>query len=288
MTPLLLVLYVDLERAIPEVGEGRAVKAALEEEHRRATERIRAREEQLERISDPARYDSEAARIAEETAKEEHALEAKQDRLLAPIVEKMRQLADEAKLIDLSEHPLIDPPKECDWTDWLVHAYAKRSAMPQAKEGCRFQKMVYVDFDRALAQSDAGKSATKRLDAFQEKGQAEIDRRQRQLAEIERELRAGQKERRRQYELERREVAQLYARYRKKMEEQARDAQDQLYGQLRRKLAEAAQRAPRLLFVQAIEDQIRLTPHCDASDWAAQWMDGKAGLDELHHRCPVE
>jgi Skp family chaperone for outer membrane proteins len=273
--PALLIVWVDLEQAIVATDEGRRIKAQLAAEHQKATAAIRAREEKLRAIADPMSYDREAAKLAEEAAKSEEALELRQEELLAPIIARMEKIIAEHRVIDLSEQPLVDPPKSCDATAWLVRAYAK--AEPLKVKPCEVAKAAYVDFDRALALSAAGKAATKGLDAFKEKAQAELDGRQRQMVEIER--RAD----RRQYEEERREVAQLYARHQREIEARAMEAEEQLYATLRKKLRASAQQG--LLFIEAIEDQRRLEPNCDASEWAAKLMDGKAAAADLRQVC---
>jgi hypothetical protein len=267
--PLLVVVWVDLEQAILETDDGKQAKAALEAEHRRSTQQIRAREERLRQLADPALYDREAEKLQQDAKELEAALEAKQEQLLAPIVKRMEKLIDEHGVIDLSEQPIVDPPPSCDATSWLARAYAKPE--PPKVTPCKLEKAVYVELDRALAQSTAGQAATKKLDLSKEKSQAELDRRQRQLLEMERH--ADPK----RYEEERREVAQLFARQQREMKAEAQDAEEALHALLRRKLREAS--LPGWMFIEAIPDQRRLSPHCDATDWAAQLLDGKKAGD---------
>ncbi len=292
------VVWVDISQAILGTTDGQKVKSQLDDEHRRINREIRAKEERLihERASiPPERYDDEAQRIQEEVGKQQDALDKKQDQLLAPIIARMKRLIEthnakgiDPLVLDLSEQPLVDPPKQCDLTSWVVRSYAA-TQVPEPKpiNPCRFSGFAYVDFDRALAQSSAGKAATASLDAFKEKGQKELDQRQRQLAEIER----ASKERpqgKEQFELERREVAMLFAKYQRELRDKEQATEKELYERLEKGLAEIVKQLPTVLFIEKIEDQKQtLEPSCDATDWAAKLIDAKAGLEALRQTCPV-
>ena len=292
------VVYVDLNQAILGTIDGRRAKTQLEEEHRRINREIRGKEERLihdKKTLEAKRYDEAAQQIQEEIAKRQEELEQKQEKLLAPIVEKMKKLVSDHNatgaaplVLDLSEQPIVDPPKECDLTSWLIRAYAAtKPPAPSPANPCRFDGFAYVDFDRALAQSAAGKSATKALDALKEKGQEELDKRQRQLAEIERTA-AERPALREQYELERREVANLFAKIQRDLAQKERETEERLYRQLEDGLASARKKLPGMLFVEALEESgTRMTPSCDATEWAALMIDAKATAEDLRKSCAV-
>ncbi len=291
--------YVDIKQAILNTVDGQRIKTKLEAENLRVSGEIRKKEEQLMRersVLEPKQYDEKAQKIQEEIAKRQEALEKKQDDLLEPLIRKMETILQQhnktkmpPKIVDLSEQPLVDPPKECDLTTWLTRAYAdEKVAPPETSGDCMFRAFLYVDFDRTLALSAAGKAATQRLDAFKEKGQAEIDRRQRQLAEIQRSAKSGRPETKAEYERERRELAQLFAKYQKELEQKEIDTEGQLYERLEKNLASTAKQLRQVLFVEALEDQTtRLEPSCDATDWAAKVIDGKGTAGELARLCPL-
>lgn len=293
------VVWVDMGRAILGTPDGRKAKAELKRKHELFQREIHGKEQRLiherEKIG-ASRYDAEIEKIQEEIEKRQAALEREQQDLLDPIVKKMEKLIETQNtrkngptVLDVTKQPLVAPPKKCDLTSWLIRAYAApKVGAPKPAFPCRFEAFVYVDFDRALAASDAGKAAAKRLDAIKEEGQADIDRRQKVLKEMEASAKMSRPAVRREFEQKRRALAQRFAKYQSDLRKKELEAEGALYEKLEKQIAEVAEALPKVLFVEILEGQgKRIEPSCDATKWAAAAVDGAGTVRSLVKACPA-
>lgn len=293
------VVWVDVKRAILGTPDGRAAKAKLKRKHELFQREIRGKEQRLihERQKfDPSRYDEEVEKIQKEVRQRQEALEKEQQALLEPIVKKMEGLleAQNARpggphVLDVTKQPLVAPPDKCDLTSWLIRAYAApRIGAPKPTFPCRFEAFVYVDFDRALAGSAAGKAATKKLDAKKAEAQADIDRRQRELREMKASAEMSRPAVKQEYEQRRRALAQRFARYQADLRKEEIRTEGALYEKLESAIGKMAKGLPKVLFIEHLEGQKeKLDPRCDATEWAATAVDGKASVASLVEACPV-
>lgn len=312
---VLLVVYVDLVRAAAATPEGKQIKAEIEHRLRQAEERVHAREHQivrlrreLERTGDPAArraYEHEVAQVDQQISDEEKKLDDEQARRLAPIIEALRKIvavpSEDARIIDQSKLPVLNPEPACDVTDWLIREHAirarekegaKSARGPKIPEACRVRAIYRVDFAELLKGLAADSKSTARLDSFQRSKQSELDAMQARLRQKEARLSASSTPAERaELERARLDLAARYDGWQKEMKGREQREEQRLEEEAEAFIRRTAERAPGALFVDAsglaldAPELAGLEPSCDATRALVDLARTRATLDDPRSLC---
>ena len=186
--------YVDLQRIVDQLPAADAARRRLVAARQEAQGRAdRKRQSLLARRSrmSVASFEQAAARLAKDIQAEEDALEAMQDRLLAPLLarlERARAGAEtaERRVVRLDEAPLVGWPAKCDLTTWLRAAFDDASTeLPSSPPDCRARRFRVVNVEALAVVSPRAKAAQQRVEAFRLRQQAVIDTRRKEVERLE-------------------------------------------------------------------------------------------------------
>jgi Skp family chaperone for outer membrane proteins len=287
------VMSVDLERAVVATRDGKRIKDELDVALTKLEEQVRAREQELaklrkviERTGDPsarADYERGAENLERFIADEERKLGDKQDTLLAPVLDKMRALAQDttsAVVITEDEYPRIAPSPACDATMWIARAYESNKRVPlNAPVECSARVIVQVDVQAVLARMEEGRVAASQLDSLQKQRQAELDRRQR---EVERIADSADRERARL------DVAARYQAYQQEIEERGKASQKRAEVAARAYIVDATKSHQGAVLVDRIDGARAVDiATCDATSWFVGALETKTPLADLATVCPA-
>lgn len=295
------VLVVDLAKAVLETPEGREAQKKLRRAHRERQVGVRNDEAALmrkkKRIT-AKQFEADLKKIQERIKKSEKQLTQMQDRLLEPILNKMRKTlrAEERaqpglKIIELTEHPVLALPKACNVTDWVNGAYGakqpRKLKIPKAP-ACSASHFVYVNFDQVIKRSKRGQDEARKLDSLQKKHQEDLDRRRRMLRDLKSKSDQDPAKWREEYRRFKKETDMIYKRHQEEIRARGRLAEDKLFKSLDRLVEQTSRKLKNAVFVELIEaKQARLTPNCDATDAFVPIFDGKASIPSVVKGCPL-
>lgn len=296
------VYSVDLGRAVLATNAGQRMSKALAKLHREEEAAIRAEEDALAKRRDriaPQDYAAAVDKLQRRIEGAEKRLAAKQDELLAPELERMRaylkagekRAGGEIRIVAKTEAPFVSLPPPCEVTKWLagVAQAGAVQAPPKRNPACRFSHFLYVRFDDVLKKTREAQAVMAQLDATKEKYQAELDRWQKHLAELDAKARqTGDPKWRHEHTRVAREIEEKYGRLQSQLADEELKAQSRLYGKIEATLGRLAAQVKGIAFVERLSGStLTLEPSCEVSDWVAGLIDERATVDDLKAACPA-
>lgn len=267
-SPPLDLRFVDLQSVVSDRPEALRAAERLRAARAKAQSRIDARRQAFEAaragLSESERAERERALEAEAEAAE-LALEAMQEGLLKPILQKLdrQRQALEGKgrlVVRLDQVALVGWPRACDLTPRLGGV---QKSVPERSE-CRVVKFRVVDIDQLAAESAMAQRQEQAVDAFRRKQQVEIDELRRAVEAAER---GGDPEAARQ----RAALDARTARVRAALEARKTQAVAAVYDEIYARLERAAQNLKNVAVVEKGAPALGL-PVEDGQSWAAALM----------------
>ncbi len=295
----LIVYQVDLRQAVLQLRRGRQVKATLERIQRFEEQQVRRMEAAL--VEDQPQLTSSAYRQRFEAIQRRidaaaRKLEDEQVKLLEPILTDLRAVITDVQSKQVvvlevgAESPLGLEP-ECDRTKALVAATksaarpARQRAFGAPTAACRFDGLLFVDFDRVVQALPAGQAAVARLDALQKKRQAELEAHKKRLVEVERQARVtGDPRWREEVDQRSRQLDETFRKYQLEIQRAERDSQSALYDRVERALVAFRAKNRGLLFVEYDDDRPARDRSCEVTEWVAARVEGLPA--DLTAACP--
>ena len=290
------VYTVDMRRAVLATPAGRKVKATINRQRKSEERKIRDREQRLvdERAGlTKAEYHKRFTAIQDDIRAAEGRLEAEQDRLLGPILDRLGELITASQsggvvVVTLSEAAPLELDSRCDRTVPLIKAYLAEGGgkfdLGRRDSVCRVTGLLLVSVDKVVERLPDTRAALARLDSLKDKRQNEIEMQRRRLTELEARARSDRRfaeevrERRRQLD----ETFTSYQEELRRAEARTRDA---LRGRVERALARAKARAKGALFVEYFGPRPSWSRACEVSDWVRAWTETRTTWSALAREC---
>ena len=293
------VYTVDLQKAVLATADGRKVKATLERLRRAEEQKIRASEATLENDKaklSPAGYRARFRDIQTQIEASGARLETEQDRLLAPILARFRTLIDNAQgdkvvVLDVSVEAPIGLDARCDRTTRLVKAYAAKAGgsvdLGPPTDACRAEGFLFVHFDRVINELPESRAALARLDALQEKRQADIELRKRRVQELHAKAQ-GDPKWRQEAVARAKQLDETFRAYQQELRDAEAKTQSTLYERVERSLVRFSQRHKRYVFVEYFDESpaVQRPKSCEVSAWTVRLVRGQADQPALKKLCP--
>ena len=277
-TDVAYLYWVDLEVAAQRVPEGAKARRTLTIRHQALQREIDAREARLThrraKMSD-AEYSAALDAHRAYVDRERKRLEEMQDRLLSPILDRLRARMGEVtdkraarSVVAMQDGLLIGPPAECERTSWLVKAYRDPKTEFSDRIGtCAVEQVLIIDVDRVMAALPEAAAATARLQAFVEARQTELDRRRRQQRVIADKAReTGDPRWREELAFFSADLDRRYAQYRAALRDREAEEEDRLYGEVTERLRRAVP-AGRATWLAEARVPASIA-QCDGTQWA--------------------